>query len=105
MERINGFREREGRRLSDARHEITSRIHQAIGADSNTHPNVVAKIGSLWLHQLELRPDIDGALATTEAGRKAGTIANPGAYLVRCIQNACRQHGVPWPGRQMRKQA
>lgn len=96
MENINRFRDVEGQRLSAQRREITQRILHAVGPNSGMHPNVIAKIGSLWIHEVHMRVEIDGLLATTENGRRSGEIANPGAYLLTCIRQACAAHGVLW---------
>lgn len=84
--------------LAELRREITARIYRAIGRDSGIYPQVVSKIGSLYLHHPQMRPAIDDALEVTRGGRDAQglAIANRGAYLVRSVQQACRQHGQPW---------
>lgn len=106
MDSVNDFRRREGRRLGEERREITQRIHEAAGAHSGLYPAVVSRIGSLWLFHVELRADIDAALAVTRHRREQGTVANPGAYLLTRVRNACARHGIAWSsGSAQRRQA
>lgn len=99
----NRFREQEGQRLSAQRQEVSQRITRALGPNHGMHVNVIARIGSLWLYETHMRSDIDGLLASVEAGRHSGEIANPGAYLLTCIRQACAAHGVLWKTQQPRR--